>query len=113
LIEPSCTSVECVFYFVKRMQGLVTSAVTSIDQANKTAEWYANRSRRDLKFGVGNAVIPSTKCFIPEAFKDRKRKLAAEFAGPYKIIEVASPVSYRKQIPVGTRAHDEFHTSML
>jgi hypothetical protein len=43
LFEPSSTCVECVSEFVKIMQGLVTSAVTSIDQANKTAEGYVNR----------------------------------------------------------------------
>ena len=60
LIEPSFTSVECVSEFVERMQGLVTSAVTSIDQANKTAEGYANRSRRDFcstTFWVGRAGL--------------------------------------------------------
>jgi hypothetical protein len=75
LIEPSSTFVECVSEFVKRMQGLVTSAVTSIDQANKTAEVYANRSRGDFQFGVGDDVQLSTKYFIPEALKYRKRKL--------------------------------------
>jgi hypothetical protein len=72
LIEPSSTSVESVSEFVKRLQGLVTSAVTSIEQANKTAEGYANRSRRDFKFGVGDAVLISTKYLIPEAFRERK-----------------------------------------
>jgi hypothetical protein len=61
LIEPSSTSVESVSEFVKRLQGLETSAVTSVDQANKTAEWYANRSRRDFQFGVGGFVLLSTK----------------------------------------------------
>jgi Integrase zinc binding domain len=46
VIEQSSTSVESVSEFVQRLQGLVTSAVTSIDKANKTAEVYANRSRR-------------------------------------------------------------------
>jgi hypothetical protein len=94
LIEPSSTSVESVSEFVKRLQGFVTSAVTSIDQANKTAEGYANRTSRDLQFGVGDAVILSTKYFIPEAFRERKWKLAANFAGPYDIIEVISPVAF-------------------
>ena len=113
LIEPSSTSVECVSEFVKRMQGLVTNAVASIDQANKTAEGYANRSRRDFRFGVGDAVLLSTKYFIPEAFKERKRKLAAKFAGPYEIIEVISPVAYRLQLPEGTKAYYVFHASIL
>jgi hypothetical protein len=38
LIKMSYSSVECVSEFVERMQGFVTSAVTSIDQANKTEE---------------------------------------------------------------------------
>jgi hypothetical protein len=50
----------------------VTSVVTSIDQANNTAEGYANRSRLDFQFGIGDAVLLSTKYFIPEALKDRK-----------------------------------------
>jgi hypothetical protein len=113
LIYPSSTSVENVSEFVKRLQGLVTSAVTSIDQANKTAEGYANRSRRDFQFGVGDAVLLSTKYFIPEAFRKKKRKLAVKFSGPYEIIEVISPVTYRLQIPVGTKSNDVLHASML
>jgi hypothetical protein len=38
LIEPSSTSVECVSEVLKIMQGLVTIAVTSIYQVNKTLE---------------------------------------------------------------------------
>ena len=113
LIQPSSTSVECVSEFVSRMQVLVTKAVASIEQANKTAEGYANRSRRDFQFGLGDGVLLSTKYFIPEAFRDRKRKLAAKFAGPYEISEVISPVAYRLRLPIGTKAHDVFHASML
>jgi hypothetical protein len=91
----------------------VTSAVTSIDQASMTAEGYANRSRRDFQFGVGDAVLLSTKYLIPEAFRERKRKVAAKFAGPYEIIEVISPVAYRLQLPKETKAHDVLHASML
>jgi hypothetical protein len=58
-------------------------------------------------------VLLSTKYFIPEAFKDRKRKLAAKVAGPCGITEVMSPVIYRPQLPVGTKSHDCFHAIML
>jgi hypothetical protein len=92
---------------------MVKKAVSSIEQANKTAEGYANRSRRDFQFGRGDGVLLSTKYFIPEAFRDQKRKLEAKFAGPYEIIEVISPVAYRLRLPVGTKAHDVFHASTL
>jgi hypothetical protein len=113
LIQPSSTSVECVSEFVLRMQEMVTSAVAYIEQANKTAEGHANRWRRDLQFGLGDGVLLSTKYVIPEAFRDRKWKLAAKFAGPYEIIEVISPETYRLRLPVGTKAHDVFPASML
>jgi hypothetical protein len=91
----------------------VKSPVNSIDQENKTARGYAYRSRRDFQFGAGGFVLLSTKYFLPKAFKDRKRKFAANFAGTYEIVEVISPVTYRLQLPVGTKAHDLFHSSML
>jgi hypothetical protein len=95
------------------MQGFLNSAVTSIDQENRTAEGYANRSRRDFQFAVDDAVLLSTKYFKAEAFKDRKRKSAAKFAGPYEIIEGISRVAYHLWLSVGTESHDCFHASML
>jgi hypothetical protein len=113
LIQPSSTSVECVSEFVLRMQEMVTKAVASIKQANKTADGYANRPSRHFQFGLRDGVLLSTKCFIPKAFRDRKRKLAAKFAGPYEIIEVISPVSYHLRLSVGTKAHEVFRASIL
>jgi hypothetical protein len=62
LIQPSSTSVECASEFLLRMQEMVKKAVASIEQAKKTAEGYANRSRRDFQFGVGTKYcsLPST-----------------------------------------------------
>jgi hypothetical protein len=81
------------------MQEMVTKTVASIEQGNKTADGYANRSRRDFQFGLGDGVLLSTKYFIPAAFRNRKRKLAAKFAGPFEIIEVILPVAYRLRLP--------------
>jgi hypothetical protein len=99
--------------FVVRMQEMVTKAVASIKQANKTAEGYDNRSRQDFQFSLVDGVLFLTNYFIPEAFRARERKLAAKFAGPYEIIEVISPVAYRLRIQIGTKAHDVFHASMM
>jgi hypothetical protein len=72
LIEPSSTSVESLYEFVKRLQGMATGAVISIDQANKTAEGYANRSRREFQYGVGDAVLLSTKYLYPKPSEKEK-----------------------------------------
>jgi hypothetical protein len=85
LIQPSSKSFECVSEFVLRMQEMVINAVASIEQDNKTVESYANRSSRDLQFCIGDGALLSAKYFIPEAFRDRKRKFAAKVAGTCEI----------------------------
>jgi hypothetical protein len=113
MILPSETAVESVSEFVKRMQDMAGKAKEAIEKANKSAELYSNKSRRDFQFGVGDKVLLSTKYFLPDAFRERKRKLTAKFAGPYEVKQVVSPVAFRLALPPGTKAHDVFHTSML
>jgi hypothetical protein len=55
--------------------------------------------RRDYEFGVGDKVLLSVKHFKPLDYKERRRKLAAKFAGPHEIIQVASPVAYKLAFP--------------
>jgi hypothetical protein len=53
LIQQSYSSVKSVSEFVFSMQEMVSNAVASIEQANKTADGYANRSRHDFQFVLG------------------------------------------------------------
>jgi hypothetical protein len=92
---------------------MVTNAVASIEQTNKTAGGFDNCSRRDFEFFSGDKVLISTKYVIPDYFRDRKRKLAAKFAGPNEIIEVLSTIYYLLKLPIWTKAHNVFHASML
>ena len=41
------------------------------------------------------------------------RKLAPKRHGPFEIVQVLSPLSYKLQLPSTWRIHDVFHTSLL
>ncbi len=74
---------------------------------------YANMNRRDYEFEVGDKVLLSSQHLrLPEA-ENARRKLEPRFHGPYKIIEVVSPVAYRLELPASYRIHPVIHISLL
>jgi hypothetical protein len=95
------------------MERLVADASTAISTANKAAETYPNKRHVEHLFGVGDKVLLSTRYFTPPAYQRRRRKLASKYAGPYKVVKVVSPVAVKLRLPLGTKAHQVFHTSML
>ena len=56
----------------------------------------ANRARRDIEFAVDDMTWLSTKNLPLRA---GTRKLAALFAGPFKVIKVVSPVAFKLALP--------------
>jgi hypothetical protein len=59
---------------------------------------YADKRRRPLEFQVGDYVYLKA---IPMKKKQFgiKKKLAARFVGPYRIIEKKGPIAYKLQLP--------------
>jgi hypothetical protein len=72
--------------FVAHIEELAQAASASIEQMNKATASYQNATRRDYEFGVGDKVLLATKTFKPPEGKERRKKLAAKFAGPHEII---------------------------
>ena len=58
-------------------------------------------------------VLLSTKFFKLPADKERRRKLAPKYAGPFEVTRVISPVAYELKLPPGTNVHNVFHASLL
>jgi hypothetical protein len=70
----------------------------------------ANRARRDLEFSVDDLAWLSTK-HLP--LRAGTRKLAALFAGPFRVTKIVSPVAFKLALPAEWRIHDVFHVSQL
>jgi hypothetical protein len=113
LLKKEPNTVPSASDFVVHMKDLAQAESASIEQRNEATAAYQNAKRRDYEFGVGDKVMLSTKHFKPPEDKERRKKLAAKFAGPYEIIQVVSPVAYNLSLPPGTHAHPVFHAGLL
>ena len=89
----------------------LTAAKENLATAREKQARFANQSRRDFEFHVGDQVMLSTENMN---VGDRARKLCAKYAGPHKIIEHPSRNTYRLELPPElSQLHPVFHSSLL
>jgi len=75
---------------------------------------YANQSRRDETYNVGDQVLLSTTNINDDINKNRPaRKLNPKWIGPYLIEEVISPTVYKLTLPKTMKIHPVFHVSLI
>ena len=73
---------------------------------------YANNSRRDLQFEIGDQVF--LKIWVGVLRFGSRGKLSPRYIGPYDIVSKVGPVAYKLKLPLElSRIHDTFHVSML
>jgi hypothetical protein len=83
---------------------------TSLAEAQARMTKMANRSRRDSSHAVSDKVWLATK-ILP--LKMGTRKLAAIWAGPFRVLDCIGPVAYRLSLPEDWKIHNVFHASQL
>ena len=70
--------------------------------------------RRSVTFRPGDQVWLSAVGITLDVHRYRQcQKLTPVYYGPYKIVEVISPVSYRLKLPSTLKIHDVFHVQRL
>ena len=88
---------------LKRAKSLLETAKSAMTQAE-------NRKRRDLTFVEGDKVWLSSRNFT---WKSGAKKLCPRWLGPFPIIEVMGPLTYRLELPPEWQLHNVFHVSLL
>ena len=70
--------------------------------------------RREITFQVGDKVFLSAKNVSLDTQARRpSKKLQPRFIGPYEVIDVISPVTYKLKLPATLAIHPVFHVSLL
>jgi hypothetical protein len=98
-------------YFTQDMQLRLARAKVLLQAAQQRQSTYANQSRRDLQFRVGDRVLLSTQTLRISSVGTRK--LLPRFIGPYVINRKINDVAYELTLPPNLRAHNVFHVSLL
>ena len=82
----------------------------AIEKAQQVYKRYADRNRQDLSFTVGDKVWLESYNLSTDA---PSKKLTAKRLGPYEVLELIGPTSYRLDIPTSWRVHNVFHAALL
>jgi len=99
--------------FQHAIQVALQTAQRKMQAAQDRQAQVANRQRRDITFSEGDQVLLSSKGLNPPSSSTQAAKLQPKYYGPFKILQVLSPVTYRLEIPGHWQCHDVFHVSTL
>ena len=95
------SGVEAVQTMVDRMKIALEEAQANLSVAQHKAQIYANKSRCDEKYEIGDEVVMTTR-HLPIS-QHLPVKLQRRWVGPFKIAKVISPVAYGLDLPPAWR----------
>jgi len=106
------SNVEAVKQVLFKLDKITKLAADNIIAAQQRQKYYADNSRREVEFKIGDNVLLSTKN-LKTLLPEQTKKLSKNFIDPFKIIEVISKVTYKLELPSHMRVHNVFHISLL
>jgi hypothetical protein len=100
----------------QKQQAVSDKLKLMLAEAQRRMKLYYDKNRPVQDFQVGDRVMVSSKNLDLEHLgvsPHGTTKFAPLWIGPYPILKLTTPDTYRLQLPVGLRLHPEFHTSLL
>jgi len=100
--------------WTQTMADVLNKAKAALQAAKDRQKSYADRSRKEVLFQVGDQVLLSTVNLNLNL--KTHRKLLPRWVGPFKIIKVVSDVAYTLELPepyLQAKIHPTFHVSLL
>jgi len=89
----------------------IQHAKTKLTEAQASQARYANQSRQDVQFNVGDRVrLATTNLSLPSTMS---KKLRAKYIGPLKVEKVINPVAVKLKLPPTLKIHPVFHVSLI
>jgi hypothetical protein len=90
-------------------QRLWELAKANLEKAHKRYKNFVDKSRREVKFQVGDEVWLNIKNFrLSEG-----HKFLGPYAGPFKVLEKKLSNTYKLELPENLRVHPTFHVFFL
>jgi hypothetical protein len=94
------------------IQDSLIAAHNSITKAQERQRHYANKTRRDVAYSIGDMVRLSTEDINLEHIYPSP-KFKPRFLGLFKVIKTPSPTTCTLDLPAHMRIHNVFHVSKL
>lgn len=110
--EQPSTNIAALEDFIRDVHERVRLAQDAMQDAQSRQERYANLARRDDSFKIGDRVLLSTED-LNLKFEPKVSKLQHKFVGPFKVVNVVTPVTYKLELPSIYKVHPVFHVSKL
>lgn len=99
--------------FLAEIRENLSKARSAILKAQEVQAKYANEKRRDVSFKPGDQVLVSSKRLKIRLAENAKEKFLPRYFGPYKVLKVVTPVTYKLELPEALKLHRTVHVEHL
>ena len=96
-----------------RWRAALQQASDNTARQQRRQKTYADRTRRETRFAVGDRVLLSTQHLKLIGERKRARKLTERFVGPYRVKRVVNANAYELELPASLKIHPVINISHL